>query len=143
MITPEKQLLITFDRITVHKFSMTAPEDSSKKLDDLDVSIGYSPFFNDENGHEIKVKFHIRVFNQDNTFIFECLSTGYFQSSEQLGPEFKTSDWGKVNAPAIAFPFIRAFISTVTLNAGYSPVILPSYNFTKFKASNAALPDGN
>lgn len=44
---------------------------------------------------------------------------------------FKNSHFPKVNAPAIAFPFLRAMISTITLQAGLRPVMLPSINFSK------------
>ncbi|WP_022653820.1 protein-export chaperone SecB [Aquaspirillum serpens] len=35
----------------------------------------------------------------------------------------------QVNAPAIAYPFMRAFIATILLNAGYEPPMLPAVNF--------------
>lgn len=44
---------------------------------------------------------------------------------------FKSSNFPKVNAPAIAFPYLRAFISNLTLQAGYKPIVLPSINFNK------------
>jgi preprotein translocase subunit SecB len=36
------------------------------------------------------------------------------------------------NAPAIAFPYLRSFISTLTLNAGYILAVLLSINFVNF-----------
>jgi len=44
---------------------------------------------------------------------------------------FKASPFPKVNAPAIAFPYLRALVSTITLQAGLGPVMLPSINFNK------------
>lgn len=44
---------------------------------------------------------------------------------------FKASSFPKVNAPAIAFPYLRSLISTITLQAGLGPVILPSINFNR------------
>ena len=44
---------------------------------------------------------------------------------------FKASSFPKVNAPAIAFPYLRALVSTITLQAGLGPVMLPSINFNK------------
>ncbi|WP_122039339.1 protein-export chaperone SecB [Asaia bogorensis] len=34
-----------------------------------------------------------------------------------------------VNGPTIAYPFLRAFLGTFTLNAGMDPILLPSVNF--------------
>jgi preprotein translocase subunit SecB len=35
----------------------------------------------------------------------------------------------QVNAPAIAYPFLRAFVATICVNAGYKPLMLPAVNF--------------
>ena len=56
-----------------------------------------------------------------------------FKTSETIDSEFKESDFTVINAPAIAFPFLRSFIATITLNSGFTPAILPSINFTSFK----------
>lgn len=35
----------------------------------------------------------------------------------------------QVNAPAIAYPFLRAYVSTLTVNSGYEQILLPPVNF--------------
>ena len=50
--------------------------------------------------------------------------------------DFKNSHFPKVNAPAIAFPFLRAMVSNITLQAGLRPVMLPSVNFSKLAEDN-------
>ena len=37
-----------------------------------------------------------------------------------------------INAPAIAFPYLRSFLSILTMQAGYPPVMIPSVNFVEF-----------
>ena len=37
------------------------------------------------------------------------------------------------NSIAIIFPYVRAFVSTVTLQANLAPVILPTYNLSSLK----------
>lgn len=39
------------------------------------------------------------------------------------------------NSIAIIFPYVRAFLSTVTLQANIQPVILPTYNLSSLKDS--------
>lgn len=46
-----------------------------------------------------------------------------------IDEEFKNSLFPKVNAPAIAFPYLRAAIANMTLQAGLPPLMLPSFNF--------------
>ncbi|WP_236450772.1 protein-export chaperone SecB [Stutzerimonas stutzeri] len=52
-----------------------------------------------------------------------------FKTDEDISDEFKQSGFPKVNAPAIAFPYLRAFISNLLLSGGHNPVLLPSINF--------------
>ncbi|GGK59056.1 protein-export chaperone SecB [Rufibacter glacialis] len=56
-------------------------------------------------------------------------STAIFASTREVDEEFLESHFARVNAPAIAYPFLRAFISTLTLNSGLAPIILPAFNF--------------
>lgn len=64
-------------------------------------------------------RFRLRL---DISYIFGC--TEEIDEQEEM-----TNSLINVNVPAIAFPFIRAYISTVTLQSGFSPVLLPSINF--------------
>lgn len=59
-----------------------------------------------------------------------------FEVDEELTEKFISSNFPKVNAPAIAFPFLRAFVSNYLLNSGYNPILLPSINFTQFKSDS-------
>lgn len=54
-----------------------------------------------------------------------------FELEQPITDEFKESKFSKINAPAIAYPFARAFISNFLLNAGYEPILIPSVNFVK------------
>jgi len=55
----------------------------------------------------------------------------WFKTSSNIEEDFKTSSFTKVNAPAIAYPYLRAFITTITLNSGFKPFTLPTINFVK------------
>ncbi len=66
---------------------------------------------------------HILKLNVEFHTIFRCLV--------DIDDSFLESDFVKISAPAIGFPYLRAFVSTVTLQAGFPPVILPSINFVQ------------
>lgn len=55
-----------------------------------------------------------------------------FDCSEPVEDEFLKTQFALVSAPAIGFPYVRAFISTVTIQAGLPPIILPSINFVQY-----------
>ena len=53
-----------------------------------------------------------------------------FECDAEVTPDMlKNHAFVQVNAPAIAYPFMRAFIATILLNAGYEPPMLPAINF--------------
>jgi preprotein translocase subunit SecB len=67
---------------------------------------------------------------QDSSgFDLDLVYEGTFQTDVEVTEDFMSSQWAHVNAPAIVYPFMRAFISNMTINAGKSPVIIPSVNF--------------
>ncbi|WP_423914184.1 protein-export chaperone SecB [Capnocytophaga gingivalis] len=96
----------------------------------LETEVSISPFVNfDEEGKEYRVmfdgKFENSLFNLNLQFV------AVFGTEEAIDEEFKTSELVKINSLAIAFPFMRSFISTFTINSGIPSFILPAYNFSK------------
>lgn len=77
------------------------------------------------------VEFTASVTNTAKTFILNTKFHVRFQTDHEISPEYLQSNAIKINAPAIAFPFLRSFITTLTANAGFPPVILPPINFVR------------
>lgn len=75
------------------------------------------------------IKFDIGLRNETKDFSLKVTSVAHFESDEDLDDGFLTSDFVVVNAPAIAFPYVRAFISNFILSSGFSPVFMPTFNF--------------
>lgn len=87
-------------------------------------------FFQESSTYELKIKFI--AFGEDkgmdNPFVLiECI--GFFKFSEVNSAE-EIPGFFYRNAIALLFPYLRAFISTVTLQANIPPVILPTYNLS-------------
>ncbi len=74
-------------------------------------------------------------------YIVKIVYLSEFETNQPIDDDFRNSNFPKVNAPAIVFPFFRAFISTFLLNAGYEPIILPSINFTKLIATSSQVEE--
>jgi len=75
------------------------------------------------------ISFEINLKNKNQDFELRVKAIAHFECDENINQEFMQSDFVFINAPAIAFPYLRAFISNITLNSGYNPVILPAFNF--------------
>lgn len=90
-----------------------------------------------ENESIFGVRFKLKIVS--NAFDLSLKAVYHFELiDEKITEEFKLSSFPKVNAPAIAFPYLRAFVSTLTLQAGLKTVILPSINFIRLADNGGA-----
>ena len=96
---------------------------------DTSVKIRKEPIFKEGIDNEYVIFFNGSFENE--IFDLKIEFVAIFGTSEAIDDSFKKSTFVKINSPAIAFPYLRSFISTLTLNAGLPPLILPAYNFTK------------
>jgi len=84
-------------------------------------------FFPEKENNKFGIVFNVLI--NDVRFDMNVEISFVFELEEAVTEVFKVSDFLKVNAPAIAFPYVRAFISNITLQSGFEPIILPSINF--------------
>ncbi len=98
--------------------------------------------FRDMDSSSFIIEFVITLTNNATNFNVNVIANGLFKTNVEIDDVFKKSMFIKANAPAIAFPYLRTFVSNLILNAGYHPVILPSYNFLKM-AEERQLKDEN
>lgn len=104
------------------------------KKNSFNLSMGH--FFSEENSKEFGIGFRINIKDEEFNILMEMVFL--FELDENVDEKFKQSDFLTINAPAIAFPYVRSYISNLTLQSGFSPIILPSVNFVKLakKISN-------
>ncbi len=57
-------------------------------------------------------------------------STAEFRFEDDVLSNGELSDYFLLNAPAIVFPYIRAYISTITIQSGLKPILLPTFNLS-------------
>lgn len=92
-------------------------------------SLKVGQVFPENEKKQFVIIFDIDLKDKDFDLVFQVAFV--FSTEDEINEDFKFSDFPKINAPAIAFPFIRAYISNLTLQSGFEPVILPSINFVK------------
>jgi len=137
-----EQPKITFESFHVRKLLLDsralAQENGIAELDHSVKPIVY--FFHNDDTH-YGIKFDVRVFNTVNSEIFiSCDFVTVFSSTQILDEDFKNSHFVRLNSPAIAFPYLRSFLTTLTVNAGYEPYILPTLNFTPLDEDDRPIP---
>lgn len=105
---------------------------------DFKDSLSYTPIYPVDDKNTFFVIFELDVTDykksdDDNTGVFFVKFIAQFECQEEIEQEFKDSGFPIINAPAIAYPFLRAFVHNFFLNAGYNTILLPTYNFVKAK----------
>ena len=87
--------------------------------------------FSNKNKFTFKIIFNLII--NDREFDLNIEAMFNFETDEEITEEFKNSHFPKINAPAIAYPYLRAYVSNLTLQSGVTPVMLPTINFVKFE----------
>jgi preprotein translocase subunit SecB len=114
-------------RVTRLNFELNETEGSEGN----NLKLSFTSAFTELDNREFLIIFSIEL-----TGIEFNLSAEYaarFATDEDIDDNFKESNFVKINAPAIAFPYLRAYIGNLTVNSGFQPVVLPTINFTKIE----------
>ena len=123
MIDPEKS---TFQFVG---FLVTESHISLRRADEYDFRLTITPSgtVNSTKGEfELQLQIEAIDENQQAEIRVTTLATfSYTNISDPQNSKFLTE-----NAPAIVFPYIRAYISTLTTQAGISGIILPTMNLS-------------
>ena len=115
-----------------YKFEKVSIDFSKRTSNELNITFDPSGKFISENStFELTIVFN--AFNEDveNSFVtIKCSSTFQFENEINFN---EMPSYFYRNSIAIVFPYIRAFISTVTLQANIPPIILPTMNLTSLE----------
>ena len=124
----------------IANLSMSLLDERTKRDNDsFDLESG-NFFSDDEENNTFGVAFKLNI----NDRSFDLIIEAFFNFEivdEKITEDFKLSSFPKINAPAIAFPYLRAFVSNLTLQSGLEPVILPSINFVKLANNDSSIKE--
>lgn len=123
---------IQLDNWKVINMNFTFLDKNKRDINSFDLKS--ESHFAEDKKKSFGIGFTLEVKDIDFDLSIETLFM--FNLDEEFTEEFKLSDFPKINAPAIAFPYLRAFVSNVTLQSGFDPVMLPSINFVKLAEEN-------
>ena len=92
-------------------------------------NLRHRTLFHDGSNNTFSVEFGLEV-TVEKSYRLTLKYASEFETDSEFDDDFKNSSFVRINAPAIAFPFIRSYVAHITLIAGFESVILPSVNFT-------------
>jgi len=99
----------------------------------LDMNVYFSP--EEEHLNYFDVRFNLNM-KKEGQFALSLRADAHFTTDKNISKNDQSSPLLKINAPAIAFPYLRAFVSNLTMNSGYNPIILPTFNFVQMAKEN-------
>ena len=93
-------------------------EKVSSKIEDLDIKMNFNPKVHYPKDHPTFFRIVQEInLESDKNFSLFIVAVGTFEIGESTDSETKKS-FVNLNAPAIMFPYVRSFISTLTGNLG-------------------------
>lgn len=116
---------IRLDNWHIVDLNLSLIKDEERNDNSFDLNLGH--FFPEDIKESFGIVFNIEI--KDKRFDLNIEALFMFSVEGEITEEFKLSDFPKINAPAIAFPYLRAYISNLTLQSGFEPIMLPSINF--------------
>jgi preprotein translocase subunit SecB len=121
-----KESAFKFDYYIVRKSSINigleAESDKSLK-----IKINPSGLVNND---VFKLMLDIQISNDTQTVTIDVLTEALFTFNTEISKN-NIENYFCINAPAIVFPYIRAYISTLTALSGTDTLILPTLNLTE------------
>lgn len=117
-------------RVVDLRLQASEQESSKSGMTSNDLSLEVGQLYPDDANNIFGVGFKVS-FCQEG-FNVELEMRFFFEVDSIIDDDFKNGPFPAINAPAIAFPYLRSFLSILTMQAGYAPVMIPSVNFVEF-----------
>lgn len=93
----------------------------------LNINIHKEILVNEEE-RRVKLELVTSVTDENKLVDIKVKTVGLFEYDEGADDELKDSFFN-VNAPAILFPYTRAYVAALTTLSGYNAINLPTINF--------------
>jgi len=120
----------SFEGYKILKSSFEKKENPEGK----EITLGFNPkgkIYKSQSKFELEIEFNAK--DENDSFEVNIKATAFYTFKNVHFENNEISSIFLVNAPAILFPYIRAYISTLTALSGISPVLLPTVNLTGMK----------
>ena len=82
-----------------------------------------------ESDHRMRLLLVAKIDSSNKAMHIEVHAEGFFEFEDDISEKDKDIFF-KTSAPAILFPYIRAYISALSSLSGVAPVILPTLNLS-------------
>lgn len=108
---------------SVLELHLTPSEQGAKDV------LRFSPLYRDEHSHRFAVLFDVKAVLKSAVLSLKYYAV--FECTDEITDDFRASHFPKVNAPAVAYPYVRAFVSQFSALTTGEAFTLPIRNFVK------------
>lgn len=115
-----------FKEFKILKSFISINEDH-KKFKDFNFGLDINGIYK-KSDNEFKLYLNMMIENEDCNFQCEIKSLGLFLIDTNNEDFIK--NYLYTNAPALIFPYLRAYISTLTTQSGIDSIVLPTMNLS-------------
>ena len=124
----EAQIKLAFEGVDILNVNFEAIAPPQEDLN-IKVELTSAVFYPQENKQIFKIVTDLKV-EDERYFTLSLRGVGNFRLSEDLTDDTKKL-FVNTNAPAIMFPYLRAFVSTLTANLGesFNSITIPTQFF--------------
>lgn len=112
-------------QVVESEFRFDSKRKSNKKLN---VTFERSVVVDDADSR-MRLELVNTIEDEDKSLFLRVRMHGFFEFDSQISDDIKGM-FIRINAPAILFPYVRAYVSTLTSLSGIEPVILPTLNLS-------------
>ena len=131
MSNPTIQHKVSLADFYVTELIFNAPSPGSKFGEGLSFTLEHATSYNNEiDDKRFFIAFNLNITNSSKDFSLKLTALAAFITDQKINDEFMSSHFPNVNCPAIAFPYIRSYVTNVISSSGYQPIYLPSINFS-------------
>jgi len=109
---------------------------------EFNINIEHISQINTDDKNLFQAVFILTFNDKDKAFNLQVKGVADFKVIGEV-PDDVYDSFVNINAPAIAYPYLRAFISNITLQSGMAPIIIPPLNFTKSHKKEISSETGN
>lgn len=101
-------------------------DNASEKL-----SIKFDPKgFINRNENKFRMELGVKISDENKSFKIDIQAIANYEY-EKVKTAEELDNFFYINAPAILFPYIRAYISTISNLSGFKPINLPTLNIMR------------
>ncbi|MBP5456025.1 MAG: protein-export chaperone SecB [Paludibacteraceae bacterium] len=113
-------------KIVESQISTNPEEEASQNLNvEFEQTIGVN-----EEGNNMRLEMIANINDENKVLVIRVKAQGFFEFDSDLNTKEKEKFF-RTNAPAILFPYVRAYITTLSSLSGVKPVILPTLNMSQ------------